>query len=250
MAAGQTVSFVGAAGVLRLDNLPAFHAKISGLTSANQKLDLGGFAFSSGETVTWTQSGTSGTLTVHDGANTATLSPIGTYTNSSFNLHADGHGGTYVSDPPAAGPDTAAAPPAIRFAQALAGFDGGRGQVFAAVHAGGSAVSSPALVAMAMSGRWWRCGLLLDQRCTAAGDRAATVDRQVRPARHEHRRPPAAATLDGRDSVPHRRPRSGRQRRRRPWRGPVRPAGSQRTRSRRTACGSPKLRNATLFLSY
>ena len=68
VAAGQIVNFAGLAGVLRLDNLAGFNAKISGMTTAKEKIDLGGFVFGSGETVTWTQSGTSGTLTVHDDA--------------------------------------------------------------------------------------------------------------------------------------------------------------------------------------
>ena len=59
MAAGQTATFVGTAGVLQLDNLAGFAAKISGLTTSSEKIDLGGFVFSSGgETVTWVRSGT------------------------------------------------------------------------------------------------------------------------------------------------------------------------------------------------
>jgi hypothetical protein len=101
MAAGQIVDFLGTAGVLALDNLAGFHAKISGLGTPNEKIDLGGFAFSAGETAAWTQSGTSGTLTVSDGVKTAKLTLIGTYADGSFNLADDGHGGTFVTDPPA-----------------------------------------------------------------------------------------------------------------------------------------------------
>jgi autotransporter passenger strand-loop-strand repeat protein len=137
VAAGQTVTFTGA-GVLELDNLAGFHAVISGLTTSSQKVDLGGFAYSSSETATWTQAGTSGTLSVVDGAKVATLTLIGTYATSNFQLAADGHGGTFLFDPPP--PEQAtAAPAATRFAQALAGFGGGRsGAGFAAVHAGGT----------------------------------------------------------------------------------------------------------------
>ena len=149
MAAGQTVSFAGAGGVLRLDNLAGFHAKISGLSVAAEKIDLGGFAFSSGETVTWTQSGTSGTLTVHDGAKTAALTLIGTYASSSFNLHADGHGGTFVSDAPAA-------MAAARFGQAVAGFQAIQAPAGpdVAVHGGGRALLGVSLALVtATSGR-------------------------------------------------------------------------------------------------
>ena len=102
VASGQTVSFTGAAGVLEIDNLAGFHAKISGLSSPNQKLDLGGFAFSAGESVTWTQAGTSGTLKVVNGAKTASLTLIGSYATADFHLATDGHGGTFVSGSPLA----------------------------------------------------------------------------------------------------------------------------------------------------
>jgi hypothetical protein len=134
--------------VLELDNLPGFHAKISGMKSATQQVDLGGFAFSSsGESVAWIQSGTSGTLTVSDGAKVAHLTLIGTYTSGSFKLTSDGHGGTFVADPPS---HTA---PAAAFVQAIAGLPGDRSG-FVGVHAGGTAaISAPAFAAAATSGR-------------------------------------------------------------------------------------------------
>ena len=148
---GQTVSF-GTSGTLELGNLPGFHAAISGLHTSAQKVDLDGFAFSTSESVAWTQSGTSGTLTVTDGAKVATLTLIGSYTTSDFKLAADGHGGTFVFDPPARSPMAARA--ATRFAQALAGYEGDRGASFAAIHAGGAALSSAAgLITVAMSAR-------------------------------------------------------------------------------------------------
>ena len=148
VAAGQTVAFAGASEVLELDNLSGFSAKISGLKTANQKIDLGGFTFSGGESVSWTQSGTSGTLTVKDGAKVAHLTLIGTYTSSSFHLSNDSHGGTFVVDPPAA------APAAAGFVQAIAGLSADRG-AFVGVHAGGNAVVITALpyITAATSGR-------------------------------------------------------------------------------------------------
>ena len=145
VAAGQTVAFAGASEVLELDNLSGFSAKISGLKTANQKIDLGGFTFSGGESVSWTQSGTSGTLTVKDGAKVAHLTLIGTYTSSSFHLSNDSHGGTFVADPPAH-------PAAAGFVQAIAAL----AQDFTAyVHSGGESVviTSPGFLTAATSGR-------------------------------------------------------------------------------------------------
>jgi fibronectin-binding autotransporter adhesin len=142
MAAGQTVSF-GTSGVLQLDNLPGFAAKISGLSKLAQQIDLGGFTFSVGETVSWSQTGTSGTLTVTDGTKTASLTLIGSYSSGNFHLSNDGHGGTFVDDPPAA-----------RFAEAIAGFGGRASPGAEVVHAGGTAlISASTLVTAATSGR-------------------------------------------------------------------------------------------------
>jgi len=151
MAAGQTVTFTGTAGVLELDNLAGFQAAISGLTTPNRKVDLAGFVFSSGETVSWTQAGTSGTLTVQDGAETASLTLIGTYATSSFHLAGDGRGGTIVTDPHTT-PD--ALPAATRLAQAAAALEGGRAAAsFATVHGGGAPLGASPLVIEATSGR-------------------------------------------------------------------------------------------------
>jgi autotransporter passenger strand-loop-strand repeat protein len=165
MAAGQTVSFVGTSGVLELDNLPGFAAKISGLTDPTDKLDFGGFTFSVGETAAWTQSGTSGTLTVTDGAKVASLTLIGTYTSSSFHLTDDGHGGTFVADPPAGsvagshvlsdghgGPPIGPPidPPVAGFAQFIAGFNPAATASFA-VASGGTASGFALLITPASS---------------------------------------------------------------------------------------------------
>jgi hypothetical protein len=138
--------------VLQLDNLAGFDAAISGLSAPAQKIDLKGFAFSSGETATWTQAGSSGTLTVNDGAKSASLTLIGTYVTSKFHLAADGHGGTFVSDPRSA-PAHGAPPASIRLAQSIAGLPGGRYDRGAAVHAGTSAVPpTPPLIPIGSGG--------------------------------------------------------------------------------------------------
>jgi hypothetical protein len=66
--------------------LPPHPAAVPGTTSA-----------------TWTQSGTtSGTLAVTDGTHVARLRLLGQYVTANFHVQSDGHGGTYVSDPPVA----------------------------------------------------------------------------------------------------------------------------------------------------
>jgi len=148
MAAGQTVSFVGTLGTLALDNLAGFAAAISGFGGASERIDLGGFAFGSGETATWSQA--NNTLTVHDGAKSASLSLIGTYATSDFQLSHDGQGGTFIR---AAGASPGAVPATTRFAQAAAGLAGVRAGA-ATIQTGGNALlgASP-LVAIATSGR-------------------------------------------------------------------------------------------------
>jgi hypothetical protein len=90
VASGQEVLFVGH-GDLALYDLAAFHATIGGYSTGDE-FDLGGFAFSAGET----RSFASGTLTVVDGSKTATLSLLGSYVTSDFALSTDSHGGTFV----------------------------------------------------------------------------------------------------------------------------------------------------------
>jgi len=136
---GQTIWF-GESGTLELANLHDFGAAISGLSASAQKVDLDGFAFSTSETVDWTQSGTSGTLKVTDGANVAKLTLIGSYATSDFNLADDGHGGTFVFDPQPS-------PAITRLTHAVAGLPGGRsGAGIAVVHNGGSVTDCQPLI--------------------------------------------------------------------------------------------------------
>ncbi|HZZ86989.1 MAG TPA: hypothetical protein VFE13_01520 [Caulobacteraceae bacterium] len=118
IAAWNTVRFAGSAGTVELDNLAGFAATIAGFHRAKQRLDLGGFAFSADETLTWVQSGTRGALTITDGDKHATLILSGAYTAADFQLADDGHGGTVI---------TPAAAPAARLAQSMAAMAGARG---------------------------------------------------------------------------------------------------------------------------
>jgi len=103
--AGQTISFTASGGDLVIDSVSTFSASIGGMTDASDKIDLGGFTYGAGETVSWTEAAgnTSGTLTVTDGAKTASLTLLGSYVTSDFSLSDDGIGGTHVVDPPHAG---------------------------------------------------------------------------------------------------------------------------------------------------
>ena len=123
VAAGQTVSFTAAGGKLVIDNPSAFSASISGMATSSEKIDLGGFTFGVGETVSWVEAGggTSGTLTVNDGAKTASLTLLGNYVTSNFQLADDGVGGSSVFDPPAPAAGASAGSVA-NFTQAMAAF--------------------------------------------------------------------------------------------------------------------------------
>ena len=149
MAAGQTVSFTGTTGELVLANLPGFGAKIAGMTGSGQKLDLAGFAYnSSTESASWSQGTGSGTLTVTEGAQVASLTLIGTYVTSNFVLSSDGAGGTIVVDPPLA-------PNVARFVQAAAVLGAGHGlsnEAPSLISSGGGAFTSAVIGGGAVSG--------------------------------------------------------------------------------------------------
>jgi autotransporter passenger strand-loop-strand repeat protein len=113
----------GASGVLEIDNANGFHGLIKNLPSVSgaAAIDLTEFAFSGDESLKWKQTGTSGTLTLLEGTNSANLVVKGSFVTSEFHLADDGHGGTSVSVPQAGGFAREA-----RFAESLAAFNGGR----------------------------------------------------------------------------------------------------------------------------
>ena len=115
------VVFGDPGGYVRIDNVSAFHGAISGLTTSRDRIDLGELGFGSNQTATWSQTGTSGALTVVDPTQSATLTLVGGFATSDFVLSNDGHGGTLIT---LAGSSTAAAPAAapIRFVEAMGGF--------------------------------------------------------------------------------------------------------------------------------
>jgi len=101
VSSGGTVSGIDfgiIGGTLQLDSLVAFGGTISGFQLGDD-IDLRGLAFTSGkDTLSWSQSGTSGTLTVTSGAKVETLTLLGQYATADFSAATDGHGGTVITD--------------------------------------------------------------------------------------------------------------------------------------------------------
>ena len=101
-----TVTFAGATGILKLDDAPAFSGQIYNLTgtgnlSSSDQIDLKDVSYGPGTTVSYTGDASGGTLTVSDAQHdTARISLVGNYENSTFTLSNDGSGGTVVVDPP------------------------------------------------------------------------------------------------------------------------------------------------------
>ena len=98
----STVSFISdTGGNLILDNSQSFTGTIAGFASpqgVNETIDLR--EIGAGAHATFTQTGTSGTLTVTDAAgHTANLTLLGTYSTANFSLASDGAGGTLIKDP-------------------------------------------------------------------------------------------------------------------------------------------------------
>jgi large repetitive protein len=86
-------------GTLKLDQSILFKGNVSGLT-ANDTLDLGDINFATVHTPTFSGTATGGTLTVTDGTHTAKIALLGNYLASTWTTSSDGHGGTFVIDPP------------------------------------------------------------------------------------------------------------------------------------------------------
>jgi autotransporter passenger strand-loop-strand repeat protein len=84
--AGQTVGFAGA-GALELPNTANFAAAISGFGLGDQ-IDLLGFPYGSAESLSYSQNGATGTLSVLDGVQKASFTMVGQYSLNEFALTA------------------------------------------------------------------------------------------------------------------------------------------------------------------
>ncbi|MGY4607006.1 Ca2+-binding RTX toxin-like protein [Bradyrhizobium sp. USDA 4474] len=106
-AASGSVTFKGGTGTLILDHSTQFTGAVYGLSgngdsSASDILDLKDISFAAGTKTSYSGDATGGVLTVSDAQNHIShIILVGDYTHSTFNLSADGSGGTLVIDPPA-----------------------------------------------------------------------------------------------------------------------------------------------------
>ena len=104
VSSGQTLTFEGSTGTLKLDNAPGFQGVISGFTgngqlSGSDHIDLADINYNSGS-FTESFNSTTDTLSVSDGTNSANIHFVGVYQAANFSFIGDGSGGTIVYDPP------------------------------------------------------------------------------------------------------------------------------------------------------
>lgn len=104
----EAVTFQGSTGMLALDNASHFTGTISGFTgngtlAGSDQIDLKNINFNSASFSESFDSST-GTLSVNDGTNSASLHFNGSYSPANFSFVSDGNGGTIVYDPPASSP--------------------------------------------------------------------------------------------------------------------------------------------------
>jgi autotransporter passenger strand-loop-strand repeat protein len=96
---GTTIDFAGA-GTLTLEGTGAYHFLVAGF-AVPDVIDLTAVNFASA-TKSYSGNTLSGTLTVTDGTHAVSLQLLGNYMAASFNLGAEGGGGTgtLITDPP------------------------------------------------------------------------------------------------------------------------------------------------------
>jgi hypothetical protein len=104
VAAGEIATFHSSTGSLILDTPTSFDGVISGFTgdgtlAGSDQIDLKGIDYHSSSFAESFNAATD-TLSVRDGADSATLHFAGTYLAANFSFASDGKGGTIVYDPP------------------------------------------------------------------------------------------------------------------------------------------------------
>ena len=103
-----TVTFEGPTGTLILDHASTFNGQVVGFSgngnaSTLDVIDLKDIAFGPGVTASYVGNAIGGILTVSDARHdSANISLVGNYENSTFSVASDGAGGTSVVDPPRA----------------------------------------------------------------------------------------------------------------------------------------------------
>ena len=93
------VIFAAPTGTLKLERPSTFAGTLAGF-SGQDHIDLPSIAFGARTTLGYAENSTNtgGTLTVRDGAHTASIALLGNYIAGSFVTAADGHSGTLVSE--------------------------------------------------------------------------------------------------------------------------------------------------------
>jgi hypothetical protein len=99
-----TVVFAGPTGVLQLDQASTFTGKIGGQLAIGDVIDLTDITAGASATIDYTGNNSPGTLTISDGTHTAHIALLGNYSLANFTASSDGHGGTFVVDPPISNP--------------------------------------------------------------------------------------------------------------------------------------------------
>lgn len=93
--AGQTVDFADNTGFVTLTAQNIFHGTIAGFV-AGDTIDVAGLSQPT------SNSFSNNVLTLANTTQSASIAFAGSYSLSSFSIVSDGHGGTYITDPPAA----------------------------------------------------------------------------------------------------------------------------------------------------
>jgi hypothetical protein len=99
-ASDKQVAFLGDTGTLKLDDPSSFSGTVAGM-SGRDTIDLANINFATVQSPTFSGNSSGGTLAVTDGTHTANIALLGNYLASTFVTSSDGHGGTFVTDPPA-----------------------------------------------------------------------------------------------------------------------------------------------------
>lgn len=97
MAKGQRVNMAGAGSILDLASPAGFGAGISGFGTGDS-IDFSNLPYRAGASAQFREAknGTSGTLTLTDGATTQKLKLLGAYVTSNFNVTSDSSGSTII----------------------------------------------------------------------------------------------------------------------------------------------------------
>ena len=93
------VTFTDATGILKLDHASSFAGTVAGM-SGQDTLDLADINFATVQQPIFSGDTSGGVLSVTDGSHTANIALLGNYMASAFVASSDGHGGTYIVDPP------------------------------------------------------------------------------------------------------------------------------------------------------